>query len=49
MTMTFWESLAAIRGFAGDDVEVAKYSPEDEEFLLEYEPKVVRYDVVGKA
>jgi heme-degrading monooxygenase HmoA len=49
VTLTIWESLAAIRGFAGDAVEVAKYYPEDREFLLEYEPTVVHYDIVGSA
>jgi heme-degrading monooxygenase HmoA len=47
VTMTFWESMAAIRGFAGEDVEVAKYYPEDQDFLLEFEPKVIHYEVVG--
>lgn len=49
VTLTFWESLDAIRGFAGDDVETAKYYPEDRDFLLEYEPRVVHYEVVGRA
>lgn len=49
MTLTFWESLDAIRGFAGEDVERAKYYPEDEDFLLEFEPAVVHYEVVGQA
>ena len=49
ITMTFWESLDAIRGFAGDPVEVAKYYPEDRDFLLEFEPTVVHYEVVGSA
>ena len=49
ITLTFWESLEAIRGFAGDDLEKAKYYPEDAEFLLEYEPRVVHYEVVGKS
>ena len=49
VTLTFWVSMTAIRGFAGDDVEMAKYYPEDRDFLLEYEPKVVHYDVVGQA
>ncbi len=48
ITMTFWESLDAIRAFAGDDVEVAKYYPEDQDFLLAFEPTVVHYEVVGK-
>src|SRR5512146_848631 len=49
VTLTFWEGMAAIRGFAGDDVQVARYYPEDREFLLELEPNVVHYDVVGHA
>ena len=47
VTLTFWEGLEAIRRFAGADAEVAKYYPEDQEFLLEYEPRVVHYEVVG--
>jgi heme-degrading monooxygenase HmoA len=49
ITQTFWDSMDAIRGFAGDDVKKAKYYPEDAEFLLEYEPHVVHYEVVGHA
>lgn len=49
MTLTFWESLASIRAFAGESVETAKYYPEDTDFLLEFEPTVVHYDVVGTA
>jgi heme-degrading monooxygenase HmoA len=48
ITLTFWESLDAIRGFAGKDAEVAKYYPEDRDFLLEFEPTVVHYEVVGQ-
>ncbi len=47
VTMTFWESMETIRGFAGDDVEIAKYYPEDKDFLLEFEPTVTHYEVVG--
>jgi heme-degrading monooxygenase HmoA len=43
MTMTFWTDVEAIRSFAGADVEAAKYYPEDAEFLLEYEPRVIHY------
>ena len=49
ITMTFWENMDAIRGFAGEDVERAKYYPEDQEFLLEFEPTVVHYQIVGQA
>ncbi len=49
VTLTFWESPEAIRGFAGQDVEIAKYYPEDKDYLLEFEPTVVHYEVVGRA
>ena len=49
ITLTFWDSLDAIRGFAGEDVERAKYYPEDSDFLLEFEPTVVHYEVVGQS
>ena len=48
ITMTSWESLEAIKAFAGEDVEKAKYYPEDDGFLLEFEPTVVHYEVVGR-
>ena len=47
ITLTFWTDLEAIKGFAGEDVEAAKYYPEDQDFLLEFEPRVVHYEVVG--
>jgi len=49
LLVTFWDSFDAIRAFAGDDVERARYYPEDEEFLLELEPRVVHYEVIGEA
>ncbi|HEY77397.1 MAG TPA: antibiotic biosynthesis monooxygenase [Thermoflexia bacterium] len=49
ITLTFWESLESIRGFAGDDIETAKYYEEDKDFLLEFEPNVVHYEVVGRS
>jgi heme-degrading monooxygenase HmoA len=49
ITMTSWESLNAIKAFAGEDAERAKYYPEDDEYLLEFEPSVVHYEVVAKS
>ncbi len=49
ITMTFWENMETIKGFTGEDVELAKYYPEDKDFLLEFEPGVVHYKVVGQA
>jgi heme-degrading monooxygenase HmoA len=43
---TLWESVAAIKQFAGDDYERARYYPEDDEYLIEREPFVTHYDVV---
>ncbi len=43
---TFWDSWDAIRRFAGDDPERAKYYPEDDDFLLEKEPTVIHHEVL---
>ena len=39
-TVTEWDSFDSIKKFAGDDLEKAKYYPEDSEYLLEFEPRV---------
>jgi heme-degrading monooxygenase HmoA len=49
ITLTFWKDLESIKGFAGEEAEVAKYYPEDQDFLLEFEPNVVHYEVVGQS
>jgi heme-degrading monooxygenase HmoA len=49
ITLTLWTNLDVIKGFTGEDVDVAKYYPEDKDFLLEFEPTVVHYEVVGRA
>src|SRR5438270_5904408 len=46
LIVTLWDSLDSIRRFAGDEVERAVYYPKDEEFLLEFEPAVVHYEVL---
>lgn len=48
LTLTFWDSLQAIQGFSGEDVEKAKYYPEDKDFLLEFEPTVAHYEVLSR-
>lgn len=45
LLLTFWDSYEAIRKFAGEDVERARYYPEDLEYLLELEPFVTHYQV----
>ena len=49
LTLTFWTNMDVIQGFAGKDVEQAKYYPEDQDFLLEFEPNVTHYEVVGQS
>lgn len=46
LLITFWESWEAIKKFAGEDVDRAKYYLEDEAFLLELEPTVTHYEVL---
>ena len=43
---TLWDSFDAIKAFAGDDYERARYYPEDDEYLFEREPFVTHYDPV---
>ena len=47
ITLSFWESLEAIRGFAGDDIEQAVFYPEDDRYLVERETTVTHSDVVS--
>ena len=46
--LSLWESMAAIKKFAGEDVDKAFYYPEDKDFLLEFEPTVSHYEVAVK-
>ena len=47
-TMSWWTGMDAIRGFAGDDPERARYYPEDDRFLLE-RPEHVEHSLVEAA
>ncbi len=47
ITLSLWESVKAIRAFAGDDIEAAVLYPEDERYLIG-ESTVAHYDVVGE-
>ncbi len=45
LTLSFWESLDAVKAFAGDGYETAVYYPEDERFLVEREDTVAHYEL----
>ncbi len=47
LLLTLWESEEAIKKFAGPNIEIAKYYPEDTRFLLELEPTVTHYQVMA--
>ncbi|MCI0486820.1 MAG: antibiotic biosynthesis monooxygenase [Blastocatellia bacterium] len=45
LTLSLWDSMEAIKRFAGEDHERARYYPEDEKYLLELEPGVEHYEI----
>ncbi len=45
-TLTFWSDTEAIKKFAGNDFERAKYYPDDKLYLTEEEPFVSHYEIV---
>jgi heme-degrading monooxygenase HmoA len=48
VTLSYWDSLDAVRAFAGDDVERAVFYPEDDRFLVERETRVLHYEIVSE-
>ena len=46
VVLSFWDSLDAVRAFAGTDVERAVFYPEDDRYLVEREDRVRHFDVV---
>ena len=49
LAVTLWESLEAVRAFAGDDVECAVVEPKARAVLAEFDSFVRHYDVVHGA
>ena len=45
--LSLWDSMEAIRRFAGPDPGKAVYYPEDEAYLLEKDPEVAHFEVVS--
>ena len=43
--LTFWDDVDAIKRFAGEDYQLAKYYDFDRSFLIELEPQVLHYTV----
>jgi heme-degrading monooxygenase HmoA len=47
ITLSLWESVDAVRAFAGEDIEAAVLYPEDERYLTG-ESTVRHYEIVGE-
>jgi heme-degrading monooxygenase HmoA len=45
ITLSWWTSLKDIEAFAGEDIETAKYYPEDDDFLLDRRSTVEHFEV----
>jgi heme-degrading monooxygenase HmoA len=45
VTLTMFESLDAVKSFAGEDYERAKIIPEAEALLASYEPTAIHYEI----
>ncbi len=46
LMISLWDSVNAIRKFAGEEIERASYYPEDEKLLIRLEPKVKHFEVL---
>ena len=44
--ISFWDSFDDVKAFAGEDVDAARYFPDDERFLLEVTPRLKHFEVV---
>ena len=46
--VTYWENLEVIKNFAGADFEIAKYYPEDQNYLLDFPETVEHFEVFAE-
>lgn len=46
LLLTLWESEAAIRGFAGEPIERARFYPEDDAYLVRRQETVRHFQLV---
>jgi heme-degrading monooxygenase HmoA len=47
ITVSLWESRAAIEAFAGQDIDKAVFYPDDDQFLIERDLTARHYEVAG--
>ena len=46
VALTFWDSLDAVKAFAGDELDRAVFYPEDDRFLVDRETVARHYEVI---
>lgn len=49
LLVTLWDSMEAVRGFAGADPDRAVFYPEDDRFLVARDEHVTHYEVIYNA
>jgi heme-degrading monooxygenase HmoA len=49
VALSLWESIDAVRAFAGDPVEQAVLYPEDDRYLVDHETTVDHYELIEPA
>ena len=47
-TLSWWESLDHVRGFAGDNIDQAVFYPEDDDYLIDRETTVTHHEVAQR-
>jgi heme-degrading monooxygenase HmoA len=45
IALSLWDTVDAIRAFAGEDIEAAVLYPEDQRYLIDGESHIVHYEV----
>jgi heme-degrading monooxygenase HmoA len=49
ITLSFWDSIDAVRAFAGDPVDRAVFYPQDDRFLVDRETTVSHFELIETA
>ncbi len=49
VTLSFWDSLDVVSGFAGDEISRAVFYPEDDRYLVDRETTVTHFEVAEPA
>jgi heme-degrading monooxygenase HmoA len=47
LIVSMWDSIDAVKAFAGDDIETAVFYPEDDRFLVDRDLTATHYEVAA--